>query len=83
MVDNLVQLDYLERRPDPSDGRAKLIYPTVRGRQALSDAGDRVAEIEAHWADVVGHSAFHDACRTLDTLLTNLTTDHPSDVPER
>ena len=77
MVDNLVGLGYLERRPDPDDGRAKLIYPTGRGRQALDDAGDRVAQIEAHWAEVVGNQRFQDACRTLNTLLTHLVGEHP------
>lgn len=74
MVDNLVELGYLERRPDPRDGRAKLIFPTTRGRRALSDAGDRVAEIEQHWATVVGASAFNGACTILNDLLNELTT---------
>ena len=72
LVDNLVALGYLERRPDPSDGRAKLIFPTVRGRQALNDAGDRVAEIEQHWAQIVGVEDFAAACQTLHGLLTAL-----------
>src|SRR5215204_4314538 len=54
LVNDLQALGYLERRPDPSDGRAKLIFPTRRGRQALDDASDRVAEIEQRWAQVIG-----------------------------
>jgi DNA-binding MarR family transcriptional regulator len=69
LVDDLQQLGYLERRPDPSDGRAKLIYPTPRGRQALNAAGDRVAEIEHHWADLVGQPRFNAAAMTLQKLL--------------
>ena len=68
LVDDLQALGYLERRPDPSDGRAKLIYPTPRGRRALDAAGDRVAEIEQRWADLVGRPAFDAAMQTLQRL---------------
>lgn len=72
LVSELERLGYLERRRHPSDGRAKLIFPTVRGRQALADAGNRVAEIEQRWANEVGSAAFHGACRTLQDLLDAL-----------
>lgn len=78
MVDNLVGLGYLERRPDPHDGRARLIVPTRRGRELLNDAGDRVAEIEQHWADIVGSDEFTDACRILQSLLTGLSDNRSS-----
>jgi DNA-binding MarR family transcriptional regulator len=73
LVDDLQRLGYLERQPDPSDGRAKLIYPTGRGRRALDAAGDRVAEIEQHWADVVGRPAFDAAMQTLHRLVQSST----------
>lgn len=69
LVSDLENLGYLERRPDPSDRRAKLIFPTSRGRQALDDAGDRVAEIEEHWGELVGRAEFNNACMTLQRLL--------------
>ncbi|MEV4537706.1 MarR family transcriptional regulator [Asanoa sp. NPDC049518] len=72
LVNDLQRLGYLERQPDPQDGRAKLIVPTARGRAALSDAGDRVAEIEQHWGEVIGQARFADACRTLQDLLDEL-----------
>jgi DNA-binding MarR family transcriptional regulator len=72
LVDDLQRKGYLERRPDPSDRRAKLIHPTGRGRQALAAAGERVAEIEAEWAAVVGDAEFDAALRTLDRLIHRL-----------
>ena len=72
LVNELEDLGYLERRPDPSDGRAKLIVPTERGHQALSAAAVRVAEIEEHWGRVVGYDRFNDACYALDDLLKKL-----------
>jgi DNA-binding MarR family transcriptional regulator len=77
LVNELQELDYLERRPDPADRRAKLIFPTARGRQALADAGDRVAEIEAHWAWLVGADRFTAMARTLQDLLHALAAEVP------
>jgi DNA-binding MarR family transcriptional regulator len=78
LVSELQDLGYLERRPDPADRRAKLIFPTKRGRRALDDAGGRVAEIEKHWAEVVGAARFADACRTLNELLGKLDSERNS-----
>ncbi|GIF76850.1 MarR family winged helix-turn-helix transcriptional regulator [Asanoa siamensis] len=72
LVNDLQRLGYLERQPDPADGRAKLIVPTTRGRAALADAGDRVAEIEQHWATLIGEARFAEACRALQDLLDAL-----------
>jgi DNA-binding MarR family transcriptional regulator len=72
LVDDLQRKGYLERRRDPSDGRAKLILPTVRGREVLALAGKRVAEIETAWGDHVGSEAFDSAMRVLDRLVTAL-----------
>ena len=77
LVNELQELDYLERRPDPADRRAKLIFPTARGRRALADAGDRVAEIEAHWAGLVGADRFTAMARTLQDLLDALAAEAP------
>jgi DNA-binding MarR family transcriptional regulator len=73
LVTELQQLGYLERRPDPHDQRAKLIFPTGRGRQALDDAGDRVAEIEQNWRELLSPGRFDAMCRTMQDLLDGLT----------
>ena len=72
LVAELESLGYLERRPDASDGRAKLIFPTLRGRAALNDAGDRVAEIERQWAELLGAARFQRTCQSLQTLLNEI-----------
>jgi DNA-binding MarR family transcriptional regulator len=76
LVNELEQLGYLQRVPDPHDGRAKLIVPTDRGQRALNDAAVRVAEIEDHWGSLVGHDRFNEACYLLDRLLKELTAEH-------
>ncbi len=69
LVNDLETLGYLQRQPDPSDARAKQIVPTARGRDALSDAGDRVADIEQRWAQIVGVDRFKVTCYALQELL--------------
>ncbi len=72
LVNNLQELDYLERRPDPSDGRAKLICLTQRGRALMAHAGDRVATIEEQWSATVGKPSFDQMCATMQRLLDHL-----------
>jgi DNA-binding MarR family transcriptional regulator len=72
LVNDLAALGYLTRRPDPQDGRAKLIELTDRGRALLADAGQRVADIETHWADLVGDTDFTHMCSTMQRLLDAL-----------
>ncbi|NLV81314.1 MAG: MarR family transcriptional regulator [Rhodococcus sp.] len=75
LVNDLESLGYVERRPDPADGRAKLIELTTRGRQLQSDAGDRVADIEQRWAAIVGPAEFTALCSTMQRLLDTLDPD--------
>lgn len=45
---------YLERRPDPEDGRGVLVGHTAAGRALLADALEIMGEIEDGYADVIG-----------------------------
>jgi DNA-binding MarR family transcriptional regulator len=75
LVNDLVSLGYLIRRPDPSDGRAKLIDFTDRGRSLMAAAGERVVDIEQRWAQAVGRHNFDSMCQTMQTLLDRLNAD--------
>jgi DNA-binding MarR family transcriptional regulator len=72
LVNDLTDLGYLTRRPDPSDGRAKLIDLTKRGRDLMADAGRRVADIERRWSTLAGEKNFAQMCRTMQRLLDEL-----------
>jgi len=72
LVDELQHLGYLVRHPDPSDGRAKLIFPTTKGREVLDAAGQAVAELEQRWRQKLPRGAFDIACNTLHDLLAAL-----------
>ena len=53
-VAELEKLGYLERVPDPDDGRAKIIKVTPRGLEAVVTGRRLFAEIEREWAEQVG-----------------------------
>lgn len=58
LVDTLVTHGYVERIPDPADGRARLVCLTDRGRDIYAEAGRLVRELEATWASYLGDERF-------------------------
>jgi DNA-binding MarR family transcriptional regulator len=54
LVDQLEKGGWVERVPDPSDRRARLVRFTARGREALPVAAAAVAEVEAEWTAHLG-----------------------------
>jgi DNA-binding MarR family transcriptional regulator len=75
LVNDLQALGYLERQPDPSDGRAKLICLTERGRGLMTLADNQVAAIEEQWSAIVGAQRFSDMCAAMQRLLDQLDAD--------
>lgn len=58
LVDELAELGYVERRPDPADRRAKLIVPTRKGLEQMARADAIMAEIERRHAQAVGEADY-------------------------
>ena len=56
LVAHLEAHGYVERVPDPSDGRAKLVRPTPRGDAVYPLARGAIAEVEARWAERLGEA---------------------------
>ncbi|GIE35967.1 transcriptional regulator [Actinoplanes italicus] len=66
LIDELEVLGYVERHPDPSDRRAKLIVPTALGLDQMERSDAIVAGIEERAASAVGveaYAAFKDLLR--------------------
>jgi DNA-binding MarR family transcriptional regulator len=72
LVDGLQALGYLERRPDPADGRAKLVCLTAAGRTAIVEGRRLIAGIEADWGEAIGEKRFAELCDAMQALLDDL-----------
>jgi DNA-binding MarR family transcriptional regulator len=68
LVVHLERLGYVERVPDPSDRRAKLVRATPRGKQLYAIARDVVAEIEAEWTKRLGKAKMRQLRELLEEL---------------
>lgn len=69
LVDEVEELGYVERRPDPTDRRAKLIVLTPRGRECVA-AGIATAQgIEERIDQVIGRGGHAELRRLLAALL--------------
>jgi DNA-binding MarR family transcriptional regulator len=76
LVAHLERLGYVERGPDPSDGRAQLVRATPRGRQLYPIAREVVAELEAEWTRRLGRAKMRQLRALLEELNARL--DEPT-----
>ena len=68
LVTHLERLGYVERVPDPSDRRAKLVRSTARGKELYAIARAVVAEIEAEWTSRLGKAKMRELRELLEEL---------------
>lgn len=79
IVDDLTALGYIERYPDPTDKRAKLLRLTEKGKAAQAVGFSLFAKLESEWADAFGE----DEITLLRTLLERVAlAKAPGAVPE-
>ena len=69
LVDELVDMGYVVRRPDPSDGRAKLILLTERGRDAVAAGLETIEGLEEQVTEILGERGHQELRRLLSKLL--------------
>jgi DNA-binding MarR family transcriptional regulator len=65
LVDELVELGYVERQPDPADGRAKLVVPTEHGLDEMKRSDAIIRAIEKRVAREIGDDALAGAKEAL------------------
>ena len=68
IIDALEQRGYVERIPDPTDGRAILIRRTQRGWQVNRVAREVVEQIQQEWAQTLGEERFRHLLEILRQL---------------
>jgi DNA-binding MarR family transcriptional regulator len=71
IVDDLERLGYVERKPEPTDRRAKLIVPTRRGRKQMEAADQIMAAISARHAAALGAKEFTRFLANFRTVVDN------------
>src|SRR3954447_1581565 len=69
VVADLEELGYLERAPDPSDGRAKIVRLTDRGIAGVQTAERLFADIERRWGEQVGARNMASLRQTLESVI--------------
>ena len=68
LVEQLEKAGYVERVPDPSDGRARLVRLTDRARPMIEAADAEVSRVLGEWADHVGEERLRQVHETLRDL---------------
>ncbi len=69
VVDELVELGYVVREPDPADRRAKLIVLTRRGRDCVAAGRTTIEGIEKQITEALGEGGHAQLVRLLRRLL--------------
>ena len=72
LVEHLEHHGYVERIPDPSDRRAKLVRSTPKGNELYAIAREVVAELEAEWTRKLGRQKMRQLRALLEELNENL-----------
>jgi DNA-binding MarR family transcriptional regulator len=68
LVEQLEKAGYVERVPDPTDGRARLVRLTTRARRIARAADAEVQRVLTEWADHVGEDRLRQMHETLRDL---------------
>lgn len=68
LVEQLEAAGYVERVPDPTDGRARLVRVTSRARPVVQAANAEVQRVLAEWSDHVGEERLRQMHETLRDL---------------
>ncbi len=68
LVDNLERSGYVERVPDPLDGRARLVRITARGREVIPVARANEQAIEQEWTAYLGPRRMRQLREALELL---------------
>lgn len=71
-VEQLERMGYVERRPNPDDGRSRLVFLTDRGASVKPVTHATAARVEQRWAELTSPEELDALRATLMRLLTEL-----------
>jgi DNA-binding MarR family transcriptional regulator len=70
IIDRMDELGYVQRVPDPSDGRAKVLQLTDRGQRAAQTLRSIADENEKKMLAALGHTRYRQLRAALGSLIT-------------
>jgi len=81
IVREMVEMGILEMRPDPDDGRAKLVSYTTYGLEFAREGYQHIIDLEKQFAEEFGQEEYETARTILERLVPMLqqAEDNPSD----
>lgn len=68
LIDQLERAGYVQRVPDPSDGRARLVRITSLGYEVIAIATAEQTKVDAEWSRHLGTRAITQLRQTLEEL---------------
>lgn len=81
-VAQLERLGYVERRPDPHDRRAQLVFLTERGRAVGPIAAAAGSRVIAHWVELTSPEEIDNLRQSLLRVLSALRSESDAVEPE-
>ena len=69
IVDELEELGYVERRPDPTDRRAKLVTLTALGRKCIAAGEETIRGLESEIDERIGERSHAELRQMLERLV--------------
>jgi DNA-binding MarR family transcriptional regulator len=82
LVEQLEAAGYVERAPDPSDGRATIIGRTPKGWAYNKAAAEEVAAVQREWTRLLGEAKMQQLRHLLSELTTKLGYKFEGSVPD-
>ena len=76
LVAELEAMGYVARRPDPTDGRAKLVVLTAKGHAAVEAGVAALAAMEAQWTAHIGERRARELRATLIDICAAFGREH-------
>ena len=82
-INQIEAAGYVQRQADPSDGRAKRVILTPLGKKLRADGSDLLTEIEAEYADLIGHRRLKRLTQHLAELYADLDLVKPGSTAQQ
>jgi DNA-binding MarR family transcriptional regulator len=71
-LDEMERAGYVQRRPDPDDGRGRLVFLTPRGEAVQAIGAKAVSQVERRWAGLTGRDEIDALRGSLERVLDGL-----------